>query len=118
MSDYGQAISELTTLERRIHALQEELSKYRGDALKWTPRAGSEVKLNDQSVQITLAFGGKNMTAMLSYSSLQSGDSTSLTTAVLQALVPLLEAQLRPTIQAEIEKLTANITAVSVAGKW
>lgn len=118
MSDYGQAISATVTLERRIHALQEELAKYRGNAEKWTPRVGSEVMMNEQLVNITLAFGGKNRTAQIPYSALQTGDRTSLTTAVLQAMTPLIQDQLRSVIEPEIQKLTANVTAVSKAGNW
>ncbi len=119
MSEFqNQGLAEITALERRVHALQEELSKHKGEAEKWSPRVGSEVRLNEETAHITLAFGGKNMTARIPKSSLVSSDLATLTVAVVGALRPLLEEQLRTVVEPEVQKLMSNVASVSSAGKW
>lgn len=119
MSEFqNQGLAEITSLERRVHALQEELSKYKSEAEKWAPRVGSEVRLNEETAHITLAFGGKNMTARVSKTALVTSDLASLTVAVVQTLSPLLEERLRAVIEPEVQKLMSNISSVSSAGKW
>ena len=119
MSEFqNQGLAEITQLERRVHALQEELSKYKGEAEKWTPRVGSEVRLNEEVAHITLAFGGKNMTARVSKTALVSSDLATLSVAVVEALRPLVEEKLRSVIEPEVQKLMSNIASVSSAGKW
>ena len=106
-------------LEDQVQQLQRQLAEYRPSAEKWTPTVSGEIVAPDQSVRITLSFGGKQVTAKLPASTLNQNNLADLTTSITDTLCEgLVVEKIREVVQPEIDRLMKGTRALPGAGKW
>jgi hypothetical protein len=104
-------------LEQQLQHLQRQLAELKPLADKWTPQIGSEMTPN--GAYFTLAFGGKRVTATVTNAYLESGDTTTLTSSIIDTLCQsLVVDRLREVVQPEVEKIVFNRGITQGAAKW
>ncbi len=115
---------EKTRAQRTMHLevlnehLREQLAAIKADE-RWVPKLGSELVAGDQSVRLTLAFGGKRTTALFTYDFLSQRTAVDATTDIIQlAFQNLINDRIREVVQPEVERLQASVKAIDGAGKW
>jgi hypothetical protein len=104
-------------VEQKLTIANNELAKWRPIAEKWEPKIDS---VGDPSgARITLAFGGKRVTVSVPQTALLTHSTTDLTTHVLDTLAKeLILDQLRPLVDAEINRQVGSAQIANRAGKW
>lgn len=120
MSDFDtRRIGEIHGLEERINALQAELKIKKTAADKWEPKVHGSMNSQTETAKITMHFGGKAFAAEMPMSILKTGTLTSITTSVIETLcIHLVAAQLKQTVEPEIQKLMTGASLTQGAGKW
>jgi hypothetical protein len=105
-------------LEQQVMDLQRQLSEFKPLAEKWTPVVAGEL-LKDGTARITLAFGGKRVTASVAASAFTSNTVQDLTFSITNTLAEsLLVEKISEVIRPEVERLMRGAVAVNGAGKW
>lgn len=96
-------------LEQQLQHANKIITELKADA-KWTPKVASEV--SGANVRITLAFGGKTMTASIPTTSLELSTPEQVTSAVIETLFAQhIADKFRPVITPEIARVTQNVRA-------
>jgi hypothetical protein len=104
-------------LEEQVMHLRRQLDEAKPLAEKWTPVVASEN--TGDALRITMAFGGKRVTATIKNDTLLSSDATSLTSSVVDSMVQnLVFDQLTPMIRPVIDAAQYTVGKVAGAGKW
>jgi hypothetical protein len=104
-------------LERSSLHLQQELAKYRAIVEKWQPVLKTEILQNE--VKFTLSLNNKYSSAVIAMPVLQNTDITTLTSAIVDALVESnVAARLREIVEPEINRILPSLATISSAGKW
>ena len=86
---------------------------------RWVPQLGTELVADAELGRITLAFGGKRVTAQVSYDFLRDQTLTDATTYLLEsAFKNMILEQLRPVIEPELDRLQKGAKAIAGAGQW
>lgn len=118
MSDFDtRRVGEINDLEVQLKNAREAAAGYKVIAERWQPRLTSEIS-NDVA-KISMAFGGKTMTATYPIASLAGADLTSATTSVLNTLFEALIADaLRPVTQPEVKRMLDAANSLTQVGKW
>lgn len=105
----------VTQLEIQLQAMQRQLAEIKAQE-RWIPRIGAEIDPAAQQGRITLSFGGKNQTAVVSLESLAEHSITDVTTSVLElGFQEMVNSRLREIIEPEVARLARN--AKSLVGK-
>lgn len=118
MSDFEKNRAEyVTRLEAQVQNLHQQLNAIQADA-RWIPQVGGEV--NDGQVRLTMSFGGKNQTAVLSYEFIKDHSVGDATTSILElAFQSLVNDRLREVIEPEVQRLRNNVLSISPASpQW
>ena len=120
MSDFDtQRIGEIMELEQQVKALRDEVQRYKTIAERWEPRVAAEVNPTARLGKVSLTFGGKTISATMSFDYLEKMDLTTATTSCVETLCSsLVIDRLRGVVQPEVQKLMDNVTIVMGAGKW
>jgi hypothetical protein len=120
MSDFDTCrVSEIAILEGKIKALQEQVSQYKANSDKWTPRVSSELNMGDFGGRVTLHFGGKAITATLSQQYFMTLDESTAVDNVAETLCQsLVIDRLKEVVGPEVVKLMKNAKAMERVGKW
>jgi hypothetical protein len=119
MEDYEkQRADYVSKLERENEALRGQVNYYRS-VEKWVPELSAVQDIKTQTMRITLAVGGKNTTAQVPLTTVVEADTTSITSAVVDAMYKnSLFDSFSNLIEPEVAKLKKNIQATAGAGKW
>ena len=120
MSDFDtRRVGEIVVLEEKIMALQEQLTAAKKVADEWKPEISSITSSGEMRSRITLKFGGKVSAATMTVDWLAQQDTTSATTAAVEALIDsVVKDRLRTLIEPEIDKLIKNAKSLQTVGKW
>lgn len=109
-------IGAVTALQERVAALTAELRRSQQDS-KWKPIITSTVDAG--GAKISLRFGNKTGSAVLSAEALRTVDLTTLTTSVLEIFFQhIIADELRKVVADEIQKTVSASQSLSSAGKW
>lgn len=114
MSDFDtRRIGEIATLEEQVRTLQQQVFDLTTLNQRWTPKATSAVSAAGDA-KISLQFGGKVASAVLSLDFIRSNDTTSAVTAVIENLTDALIAdRLRAVIEPEVLRVFQNSNAIT-----
>jgi len=103
-------------LEQQVQHLQRQLNEIQADA-RWIPVVNTAMQ--GDTARITLAFGGKRVTATVDLSTLHETTVTDLTSAVLDSFADnLVKQQLREVVEPAVSGIINASRAVAGAGKW
>jgi hypothetical protein len=112
-------IGYIAEIEAKLEHALKDLAIYRPLAERWEPKASGEMRFDDNLVRITLAFGGKRVTATFNRDSFVSNNIDDLTAAVCETMVRnLVMDQLRSVVEPEVARLSQGAKASAGAGKW
>jgi len=118
MSDFEKNRAEYVThLETLVKNLQQQVADLKADE-RWIPQVGSEMDTEEAKARLTLAFGGKRQTVVMSHEALRMSSIQDISTSVMDAMENMVKEQLRTFIQPEIARLQAGAQSIQKAGKW
>lgn len=119
MSDFEKNRAEYVThLEIQVQSLQQQLAAIKADE-RWVPKMGSELDPSREIARLTLSFGGKNQTAVVTYTTLEQNGVTEITTSIMEyAFQDLVNDRLRAVIEPEVARLKQGAKAIEKAGQW
>lgn len=108
----------VTQLEVQVRAMQAELAAIKADA-HWIPRVGVELDPITQQGRITLSFGGKNQTGVVSFTALSENSITDVTTSLLElAFQEMVNSRLRTVIEPEVNRLSKSVRSITGKPQW
>jgi hypothetical protein len=118
MSDFDtRQVGEIAGLEEKLKHAQDAAAGYKTIAERWQPRFTS--KIDGDTAKISLAFGGKTMTATYPIQNLVDVDATSATTSVLKTLFDALIAdQMRPIVTPEVQRMIDAAESLKKVSQW
>ena len=119
MSDFEKNRADyVVRLEATVQNLQQQLAAIQADE-RWIPKIGAELDGAKEQARITLSFGGKNQTAVVTYTTLDENSVQNVTTSIMElAFQDLVNDRLRAVIEPEVAKLKHGAKAIAKAGKW
>ena len=119
MNDFEKNRAEYVThLELQVTAMQKQLADIQAEA-RWIPKVGAELDPITQNGRITLSFGGKNQTAVVSFANLASHSATDLTTSVMElAFQEMVNDRLRAVIEPEVLRLSSGVRSITSKPQW
>lgn len=119
MSDFEKNRAEYVQhMELQVKALQQQLNAIQADE-RWIPKIGGELDASTQKCRLTLAFGGKNQTALVSFTTLAENSVTDITTSMLtQAFQDLVNDRLRTVVEPEVQRLQASAQQITGIKQW
>lgn len=119
MSDFEKNRADyVVRLEAQLKNLQQQLSELQADE-RWIPKVGTELDGASKQARITLSFGGKNQTAVVTYTTLDEHSVNDITMSILTAaFADLINDRLRTVIEPEVTKLKHSAKAIEKAGAW
>ena len=119
MSDFEKNRADyVVRLEAQMQNLQQQLSAIQADE-RWIPKVGAELDGSKQQARITLSFGGKNQTAVVTYTTLDEHSVSDITMSILTAaFADLINDRLRTVIEPEVAKLKHSAKGIAKAGQW
>jgi hypothetical protein len=105
-------------LENQVKHLQHTVAELQAQA-KWIPAVAMVMDPREQVARITLAFGGKHVTATVPQHTLVETSVTDTTSAVIDSFfVNLIADRFREVVQPEVERATTGVRSIQGAGKW
>lgn len=105
-------------LEQQLKECQRQLAEAKPLADKWTPVVHGEIT-QDSDVRVTLAFGGKRITATVTRTAFQSHTAHDLTHSITNTLAEsLLVEKIAEIVRPEVERLMKGVEGISGAGSW
>lgn len=108
----------VTSLELQVQHLQRQLNELQAKS-NWIPEVSMVMDPKDGRARITLNVAGKMCSVALEADVLNSSDTTSITSAVLDSFYQnLLAGQYRPLIEMQVAKAQRGVTGIQKAGKW
>ncbi len=111
-------IEYVARLEEQVADLHRQLAEVKPLAEKWTPVVAGELT-HDGTARVTLAFGGKRITATVASNSFISNTAQDLTHSITNTLAEsLLVEKIAEVIRPEVERLMRGAEAMHGAGKW
>ena len=119
MSDFEKNRAEYVThLEAQLQAMQRQLADIKAQE-RWIPQVGASIDTSTNQGRITLAFGGKNQTALVSFTTLTDHSVTDITTSVLElGFQEMVNSRLREVIEPEVARLVNNAKSLVSKPKW
>jgi len=100
-------------LEQQLEHLQRQLGEAKPLADRWTPVVSGELRPGAKQVHVTLAFGGRRTTAVVSVDAFRSNTVDDLTISIIDTLAEsLLIDCLREVIRPEVERLARGAQAL------
>jgi hypothetical protein len=104
-------------LEEQLRYAQLTLSEIKPIANKWAPVVATENTGAD--LRVTLGFGGKRTTISVPTANIISGDVTTLTSAIVEAMITnIVQDVMAEQVRPHLEKAKVELTAIAGAGKW
>jgi len=108
----------VTHLEVQVQALQKQLAAIQAEE-RWVPKVGVELDPVTQNGRVTLAFGGKHQTAVVSFANLSSHSVTDITTSVLElGFQEMINSRIRTVIEPEVLRLTNGVKSITSKPQW
>lgn len=105
-------------LEQQVQELSRQLAEAKPLADRWTPVAHGELA-HDGTARVTLAFGGKRITATVTRDAFTTNTALDLTTSIANTLCEsMLVEKIAEVVRPEVERLVQAATAIKGAGKW
>lgn len=119
MSDFEKNRAEyVTRLEAQVQAMQQQVADLQREA-HWTPRVGIELDPVAQQGRVTMSFGGKNQTAVVSFTALNQNSVTDITTSVLElGFQEMINSRIRTVIEPEVARMSKGIREIVGIPKW
>lgn len=119
MDDFEKNRNEyVARLEQQLKECQRQLAEAKPLAEKWTPVVNGEIS-QDGDVRVTLAFGGKRITATVTRTAFASHTTHDLTHSITNTLAEsLLVEKIAEVVRPEVERLMRGVESISGAGKW
>ena len=119
MQDFEKNRAEYVThLELQVRALQKQLNDIQAEE-RWVPKVGAELDPSTKTGRITLSFGGKNQTAVVSFENLASYSTIDLTTSVLElGFQEMINISIRMVIEPEIERIANGVKSITSKPQW
>lgn len=104
-------------LEEQVRELQRQLGEAKPLADRWTPVVAGE--MTENSVRVTLGFGGKRTTATVGLDVFVRNTPQDVTYSIANTLAEsMLVEKIAEVIRPEIERLMQGAKAVRGAGQW
>lgn len=119
MSDFEKNRAEyVTRLEAQVQAMQKELVDIKAQS-NWIPKVAGVLDSQGQTGRVTLAFGGKNQTGVVSFTTLSDNSVTDITTSLLElAYKDLIFDRLRAAIEPEVSRLCEGVKPLKAKPQW
>lgn len=113
MNDFEKNRAEYVThLEMQVQALQKQLVDIKAEE-RWIPKVAAELDSNTQRGRITLSFGGKNQTAIVSFDALAGNSVTDVTTSVLElGFQEMINSRIRTVIEPEVLRISNGVKSL------
>lgn len=106
-------------LEASLEHATRQLEQYKAIAEHWQPICTSEMDSTNKTVRFTLKLAGKQCSVTITYDSLQTVDSTTAVTGIVDALIEGMVAEkLRGPVQEQLEKVLPAVNMAVKAGNW
>jgi hypothetical protein len=114
MQDFEKNRAEyITQLEIQVQNLQRQLNAIQADA-RWVPQVAAELDAVTQNGRITLSFGGKNQTAVVSFTNLATHSVTDVTTSVLElGFQEMINSRIRAVIEPEVQRMSNGVRSIT-----
>ena len=119
MSDFEKNRAEYVThLEIQVQSLQQQLAAIQADE-RWIPKVGAELDAAKEQARLTLSFGGKNQTAVVTFATLDSHSTRDIASNMMAlAFQDLVNDRLREVIEPEVTRIKNGAMSIKGAGKW
>lgn len=119
MNDFEKNRAEYVThLEIQVQALQKQLADIKSEE-RWIPKVGVELDPVTHTGRVTLSFGGKNQTAVVSFETLGSHRVTDIATSVMElGFQEMVNDRLRTVIEPEVQRLAQGVKSITSKPAW
>lgn len=105
-------------LETQVQHLQRQLAELQSQE-RWIPEVHAIMSSSDETVRITLAWGGKRVTSTYTQDVIRNSSIDDVITAVIDSFVTnLVNERLREIVAPEVTRIAGGSRSVVDAGKW
>jgi hypothetical protein len=120
MEDMEKArVEYVTRIEAQLDHVQKELAKYKSLAERWAPVLNVDMNGETEVVKFSLSFGGKVLSATMTYDYILQTDETTLVTGTVDVLAnSIISDRLREIVKPEIQRTVSAVNSIKKAGKW